>query len=140
MSLRDKRCKNTNETAMMVLELDRRKRIIAMTGGKPPDEDVTINILWMSMDPSTKAHVIGKIDMDAVGFVEMRQIVQSYTNLINSTTNNRKGGGAVAMDISSIASVGGSVLPDGAERGEDALKQQSHEPWSYDESGCPIYQ
>ena len=31
MSLRDKTCKNINEAAMIVLELDRRKRIIAMT-------------------------------------------------------------------------------------------------------------
>ena len=83
MSLRDKRCKNTNETALIVLELDRRKKIIAMSGGKPPDAVVTINILWMSMDPSTKAHVTGKIDMDTVGYVELQQIVQSYINLIN---------------------------------------------------------
>ena len=75
MSLRDKRCKNTQETALIVLELDRRKKIIAMAGGKPPDEDVTINILWMSMDPSTKAHVTGKVDMDSVNYVELRQIV-----------------------------------------------------------------
>ena len=45
MSLRDKRCKSTHETALIVLEWDRRKKIIAMAGGKPPDEDVTINIL-----------------------------------------------------------------------------------------------
>ena len=54
---------------MIVLELDRRKRIIAMTGGKPPDEDVTINVSWMSMDPATKAHVTGKTDMDTVSSV-----------------------------------------------------------------------
>ena len=35
MSLRDKRCKNTNETALIVLELDRRKKIISEAGGKP---------------------------------------------------------------------------------------------------------
>ena len=35
MSLRDKRCKNTNETVLIVLELDKRKKIIAMSGGKP---------------------------------------------------------------------------------------------------------
>ena len=31
MGLRDKRCKNTNETALIVVELDRRKKIIAMS-------------------------------------------------------------------------------------------------------------
>ena len=83
-----------NETALIVFELHRKKKIIAMSGGKPPDENVTIKILWMSMDPTTKAHVTGKIDMDTVGYVELRQIVQSYTNLINSTTSRGKGGGA----------------------------------------------
>ena len=72
MSLRDKRCKNTQETALIVLELYRRTKIIAMAGGKPPDEDVAINILWMSMDPSTKVHVTGKVDMDSVNYVELR--------------------------------------------------------------------
>ena len=43
--LQNKRCKSTAETAMIVLEIDRRKRIIAMIGGKPPDEDVCISIL-----------------------------------------------------------------------------------------------
>ena len=33
MSLRDKRCKNTNATALIVLELDRRKKIITEAGG-----------------------------------------------------------------------------------------------------------
>ena len=90
--LQNKRCKNTAETAMIVLEIDRRKRIIAMVGGKPPDEDVCISILWLSMDPTTRAHVTGKVDMESVAFSELRQIVQSYTNLIGSTTNSGRGG------------------------------------------------
>jgi len=61
--LQNKRCKSTAETAMIVLEIDRRKRIIAMVGGKPPDEDVCISILWLSMDAVTRAHVTGKVDM-----------------------------------------------------------------------------
>ena len=75
--LQQKRCKNTNETDMIILEIDRRKRIIAMIGGKPPDEDVAVNILWLPMDPATRAHVTGKVDMDNVWFMELRQIVQS---------------------------------------------------------------
>ena len=138
MSLRDKRCKNTNETALIVLELDRRKKIIAEAGGKPPDEDVTINILWMSMDPSTKAHVTGKVDMDLVTYVELRQIVQSYTNLINSTSGRGKGNGVVPMDIGSIASVAetsaGNVISDSA-----WPEGSSHCPpaavWSLDDAG-----
>lgn len=106
-----------------------------MSGGKPPDEDVTINILWMSMDPSTKAHATAKVDMDAVGYVELRQIVQSYTNLINTTTSRGKGGGAVAMDICSLASVGGSVHPDSSSQDESSPEQQPSTPWAYDDSG-----
>ena len=104
MSLRDKRCKHSQETALIVLELDRRQKSISMSGGKPPDEDVTINILWMSMGPSTEAHVTGEVDMVAVDYVELRQIVQSYANLINSTPSRGKGNGVVPMDISPIAS------------------------------------
>ena len=47
--LQNKRCKNTSETAMIILEVDRRKRIIVMIGGKPPDEDEGISILWQIM-------------------------------------------------------------------------------------------
>ena len=133
--LQNKCCKNTAETAMIVLEIDRRKRIIAMVGGKPPDEDVCISILWLSMDPTTRAHVTGKVDMESVAFSELRQIVQSYTNLIGSTTNSGRGGGVVAIDIGSIATVGdsssewprewaqhagGSVHPDGPAQQEEA--------------------
>ena len=109
-----------------------------MIGGKPPDEDVCISILWLSMDPATRAHVTGKVDMENVGLVELRQIVQSYTNLINSTTSSGKGGGAVAMDVGSIASVGGSVLPDGTSQDDDASNHQSPTPWTCDESGWPL--
>ena len=133
--LQNKRCKSTSETAMIILEVDRRKRIIAMIGGKPDDEDVCIHILWLSMDPATRAHVTGKVDMETVSFVELRQIVQSYTNLIASTTNSGKGGGVVAMDISAIASVGGSIHPDGASQDDDASGQQPATSFTYDESG-----
>ena len=90
------------------------------------------------MDPSTKAHVTGKIDMDTVGYVELRQIVQSYTNLINSTRSRGKGGGAVAMDIGSIARASGSVHPDGSSQDDSSPEQQPSTPWTCDESGWPI--
>ena len=72
------------------------------------------------MDPVTRAHVTGKVDMDVVGFMELRQVVQSFCNLIASTGK----GGAVPMDIGSIASVAaGSVHPDGTVS-EDVEQQQ----------------
>ena len=43
--LQNKRCKNTAETAMIILEIDRRKRMIADIGGRAPDDDVCQNIL-----------------------------------------------------------------------------------------------
>ena len=114
--LQNKRCKNTAETAMIILEIDRRKRVIADIGGRAPDEDVCQNILWLSMDPTTRAHVTGKVDMDTVSFVDLRQVVQSFCNLISSTSG--RGGGVVAMDIVAIANApgteGGPVISDGA--------------------------
>ena len=102
---------------MIILEIDRRKRIIDEVGGRATDEDVCQNILWLSMDPTTRAHVTGKVDMDTVSFADLRLVVQSFCNLIASTNNSGKGGGVIAMDIGSIASVpgtcGGSVISDG---------------------------
>ena len=43
--LQNKRCKSPAETAMIVLEIDRRKKIIMDTGGRAPDEDVCQNVL-----------------------------------------------------------------------------------------------
>ena len=117
------------------------------------DEDVCISILWLSMDAATRAHVTGKVDMESVAFTELRQIVQSYTNLIGSMTTSGRGGGVVAMDIGSIASVGdsssewprersqfagGSIHPDGFARGEDTPTPQPLSSLTCDESGWPV--
>ena len=107
--LQDKRCKDTAGTAMIILEIDRRKRVIADISGRAPDEDVCQNILWLSMGPTTRAHVTGKVDMDTVGFAELRQVVQSFCNLIASTNNSGRGGGVIAMDIGAVASTTGAV-------------------------------
>ena len=42
------------------------------------------------------------------------------------------------MDISYIASVVGSVPPDGTDQSEEASNQQSPTLWSLDDSGWPI--
>ena len=120
-----------------------------MGEGKPPDEDITINILWMSMGLPTKAHVTGKVDMDSVSYAELRQIVQSYANLINSTSSRGKGNGVVPMDISSIASslewsrermqrVGGSFHADGSCQDDEPPSPQPLSSLTCDESGWPI--
>ncbi len=139
--LQNKRCKNPAETAMIILEIDRRKRIIADIGGIAPDEDVCQNILWLSMDPTTRAHVTGKVDMDTVSFVDLRQVVQSFCNLIASTNTSGNGGRVVAMGIGSIASApgtsGGPVISDGVspDNGDQGTTQAI---WPLDETGWPI--
>ena len=140
-NLQNKRCKNAAETAMIVLEIDRRKRMIVDIGGKVPDADVCQNVLWMSMDPSTRAHVTGKVNMDTVDFAELRQVVQAFCNLVASTSSSGKGGGVAAMDIGSIANAPGtlscSVVSDwGTAEAEDQSAPQTL--WSLDESGWPI--
>ena len=93
------------------------------------------------MGPTTRAHVTGKVDMDTVGFVELRQVAQSFCNLFSSTNNSGKGGGVIAMNIGSIASVpgtsGGSVLSDGVclEKGDQDITPTV---WSLDEAGWPV--
>ena len=93
------------------------------------------------MDPTTRAHVTGKVDMDTVSFVDLRQVVQSFCNLISSTNNSGRGGGVVAMDIGAIAdapgSSGGPVISDGARQEEN---DQGITPavWSLDEAGGPV--
>ena len=116
--LQNRRCKNTAETAGLIFEIDLRKKQIADIGGRAPDDDVCQHILWMSMDATTRAHVTGKLDMDNVGFMELRQVVQSFCNLIASTNIASRGSGAVPMDIGTISTApsqpGGVVISDDA--------------------------
>lgn len=56
MAPQHKRCKNVSETSMILLELDRRQRLITEIGGEPPSNDTTVNVLWMAMDPGTRSH------------------------------------------------------------------------------------
>ena len=121
-----------------MLEVDSHVKKIRETGGVPPDDDILINVLWVTMDGQTRAHVTGKIDMEQVTYPELRSALMIYTNLVTSASRSTSANGAVAMDIGSIASVGGSVLPDGTSQDDDASNQQSSTPWTYDGSGWPI--
>ena len=44
--LQNKLCKNTAETALVVLEVDRRKRLIEEIGGQTPHNDIVVSVLW----------------------------------------------------------------------------------------------
>ena len=62
MALQNKPCKNVTETSLVLLELDRRHRLISEIGGDPPSNDTLVNVLWMAMDPGTRSNISGKID------------------------------------------------------------------------------
>ena len=64
LSLQNKRCKNTAETALILLDMGRRQKLIAEIGGKAVDNDTLVNVLWMSMDPGTRSHVSTKLNAD----------------------------------------------------------------------------
>ena len=90
------------------------------------------------MDSTTRAHVTGKVDMDKLDFTELKQVVQSFCNLIASTG---KGSGAIAIDIGSIASVPGTAS--GFVISDEACSEKSDQRpapvlWSIDEAGWPL--
>ena len=57
MALQNKRCKTASETFLILLDIDRRQRLIAEIGGNPPGDEMLVNVLWMAMDPGTRSHV-----------------------------------------------------------------------------------
>ena len=57
MALQNKRCKNASETSLILLEIDRRQRLIAEIGGVPPGDEMLVDALWMAMEPGTRSHV-----------------------------------------------------------------------------------
>ena len=103
MSLQNKRCKNPAETALILLEMGRRQKLIAEIGGKAVDNDTLVNVLWVSMDPGTRSHVSTKIDADGdVDFQVMREAVMRHTTLVGATSGSSANRSS-AMDIGSIA-------------------------------------
>ena len=68
--LQNKRCKTAAETALVLLEIERRKMRILKIGGDAPPSDTLVTVLWVAMDPNTKAYVAGKIDLDSMEYVE----------------------------------------------------------------------
>ena len=126
--LQNKRCKTAAETALVLLEIERRKMRILEIGGDAPPSDALVTVLWAAMDPNTTAYVAGKIDLDSMEYVELRQAVMTYTNLITSTTTRT---GPAAMDISAIESVttdSKSIVPSDVASSQGQGSQQ--EEWN----------
>ena len=88
MSLQNKRCKNALETSLVLLEVDRRKRLIEEIGGQPPFNDTLVNVLWMAMDQSTRSHISGKLDPASVEFQDMKQAILQHTTLVGATSGD----------------------------------------------------
>ena len=80
--LQNKRCKNAAETTLILMEVDRWKRIIEEIGGKAPSNDTVIGVLWMAMGPPTRTHVSGKLDAQEVVYSDLREAVIKHTSLV----------------------------------------------------------
>ena len=128
--LQHKSCENANETTLKLLEIDRIKKRITDTGGTV-DDDVLVNTLWTTMDTQTRTHVSGKIDLESARYLELRQAVMTFTNLVASTTR----GGAAPMNLGSL---GGGVILDAAGPNAENDRGPSHALWALDEAGWPI--
>ena len=86
-ALHTKRCKNPSETSLVLLEVDRRKRLIEQIGGQPPSQDTLVGVLWASMDSGTKTHVSGKIsDVDDVKYEELKKAIMIHASRMEATT------------------------------------------------------
>ena len=79
MALQNKRCKSVSETSMILLELERRHRLITEIGGDPPSNDTLVNVLWMTMGPGARSHISGKLDATSnVQFQEMKEAIMKH--------------------------------------------------------------
>ena len=137
-ALQNKRCKNAAETSLILLEVDRRKRLIEEIGGQVPSHDTLVNVLWVAMDPGTKSHVSGKLDAAEVQYAELKQAIMKHISLVGATSGAGKP--STAMDIGSIS----SVTDAGVEPSFDAPSGGNEWPntdeagWSIDEEGYPV--
>ena len=140
MGLRNKRCKNAAETNLVLLEVNRRQRVIEDIGGKPASDDTLTNVMWMAMGPMTKTHVSSKLDPNTVVWIDMKEAIMRHVSLSVATSGRGAGGSSTAMDIGSIASVGGPTVglsPDGrTEEQENWPTEEAN--WPADEEGWPL--
>ena len=131
--LQNKRCKNAAETALILLEVDRRKRLIEEIGGQEPSNDTLVSVLWMSMDTASRNHISGKLDVAEVLYPDLREALMKHTSLVGATSGSG-GRSPTAMDVSAIA----TVTTDGEEKDEQPQQQSSQPLWSVNEAGWPV--
>lgn len=133
--LQNKRCKNVAQTSLIVLEIDREKILLAEAEGSPPSDDLLMSVLGMAMDPGTRSHLSGEIDVEEANYPLLRKTVAGHTNLTSATSQGR-GGGPTAMDIGAIASFT-DTEPSGAAPQGDVAQGES---WTgpVDKAGWPL--
>ena len=103
-ALQNKRCKNATETSLILLDIDRRKKLIEEVGGAPPSDDTLVSVLWVAMDPKSRDHISGKLDPQAVGYAETRNALMQHIGLAAAThSSNSRSRSTTAMDVSAIA-------------------------------------
>ena len=130
-ALQNKRCKSAAETSVILLEVDRRRRLIVEIGGQEPSNDTLANVLWLAMGPGTRDHVSSKLeDATTVEYKELKTAIMRHVSLVNATRPSRP----VAMDIGSIA----SVVAEGSGGPASAVPQPEAEWLAVDEAGWPV--
>ena len=110
------RRKNAPYTNLIVMGIDRRKRIIEEIGARPPGNDTFVGILWMAMGPATKTHVSSKVDTEEAEYPDLREAVIRYTSLAGATSTRTP----TAKGIGSI---------------EEAKEKQEEQQWAAEEEG-----
>ena len=70
-ALQNKRCKNPAETSLIMLDVERRKKLIQEIGGAAPGDDTLVSVLWVAMNPTSRNHVSGKLDAENVTYPEL---------------------------------------------------------------------
>ena len=138
-ALHTKRCKNPSETSLVLLEVDRRKRLIEQIGGQAPSNDTLVGVLWSTMDSGTKTHVSGRItDVSEVGYAELKTAIMKHASLMEATTTKAPN----AKDIGAIGSypenADAASSPQSAASHEDSDSPKSSQIWSLDATGWPV--
>ena len=85
MLLMGKACKTPADTALLIMEIDRRQICIDELGGsKAGDEGVT-SILLTAMDPSTRTYAMTKLDLETLSYAPLKQATLAHCGIQSST-------------------------------------------------------
>ena len=92
-----KKCKNIQETSILLLELERRIEEVVETRGDPPDNTWMTTILLTAMDERTRTHCSTGLREDT-SFMSMETIVLAFIHLVSGTSTVHKSKDAVDID------------------------------------------